>query len=609
MAFNSSSSFSSDNEVSSCLKACTKAYATLQSHYDKLTADFRKSQFDVISYKAGLEFVEVKLLVYQQNESVFEEDIKLLKLEVQLRDNTLVVLRQNLEKAKQERDDLKLKLEKFQTSSKNLIKTPRSSVHTIETSIPAANHKTAFPKPKSHGTSRNRKACFVCKSLTHLIKDCDYYDTKVAQRPARNHAQWGNNQQYVIMTLLNPQRHVVPTTVLTKSKLVPITDARPVTAADLKTHMTRPSQAKTIVTKPHSPPRGNINRCPSPKACTFPPKVIAAKAPMANPQHALKDKGVIDSGCSMHITWNMSYMTGNLDFDDVYFVKELKFNLISVSQMCDKKNSVVFIDTKCIILSPEFKPPDENQVLLRVPRENNMYNVDLKNIIPSGDLTCLFAKATLDESNLWHRKLGYINFKTMNKLEKDPLGNFDGKDDEGFLVGYSVSKNNLMQKKQGRIMFNNMCFFLYGLFGSKNPQNTDDDDAAFGGKKLDFEGRKPESEVHVSSSKDITYSDDEEAVGAEADFTNLETIITVSPILTTRVHKDHPVTQIIEPKRVHQALKDPSWIKAMQEELLQFKMQKVWVLVDFPNGKRAIGTKWVFRNKKDERGIIVRNKA
>ncbi|GJY10008.1 putative ribonuclease H-like domain-containing protein, partial [Tanacetum coccineum] len=65
----------------------------------------------------------------------------------------------------------------------------------------------------------------------------------------------------------------------------------------------------------------------------------------------------------------------------------------------------------------------------------------------------------------------------------------------------------------------------------------------------------------------------------------------------------------IEPKKVIQALEDPSWIEAMQEELLQFQLQKVWTLVNLPNGKRAIGTKWVFRNKKDERGIIVRNKA
>ncbi|GJW10912.1 putative ribonuclease H-like domain-containing protein [Tanacetum coccineum] len=65
----------------------------------------------------------------------------------------------------------------------------------------------------------------------------------------------------------------------------------------------------------------------------------------------------------------------------------------------------------------------------------------------------------------------------------------------------------------------------------------------------------------------------------------------------------------IEPKKVTQALQDPSWIEAMQDELLQFRLQKVWRLVDLPKGKHAIGTKWVYRNKKDERGIVVRNKA
>nr|GFA48358.1 ribonuclease H-like domain-containing protein [Tanacetum cinerariifolium] len=151
-----------------------------------------------------------------------------------------------------------------------------------------------------------------------------------------------------------------------------------------------------------------------------------------NPQLALQDKGVIDSGCSRHMIGNMSYLsdfeelnegyvafggnpkggkitckgkikTGKLDFDNVYFVKELKFNLFSVSQMCDKKNSVLFTDTECLVLSSDFKLPDKSQVLLRFPRENNIYNVNLKNIVPSEDLTCLFAKATLDESNLWHR--------------------------------------------------------------------------------------------------------------------------------------------------------------------------------------------------------------
>nr|GEV87923.1 hypothetical protein [Tanacetum cinerariifolium] len=337
---------------------------------------------------------------------------------------------------------------------------------------PTANPKTAIPKPTSKGNSRNRKARFICKSLTHLIKDCDYHEKKMAQTTDGNHANRGNHQQYAKMKLPNPQRHVIPIAVLTQSKLVPITAVRPVTTDVPKTNVTRPRQAKPIITKPHSPPQRHINHSPSLKASNFPLKVTAVKASMVNavkgvqgkwewkpkcpildhgnPQHALKDKGVIDSGCSRHMIGNMSYLsdfeainggyvafsgnpkggkisgkgkirTGKLDFDDVYFVKELKFNLFRVSQMCDKKNSVLFTDTECLVLSPNFKLLDENQVLLRFPRENNMYNVDLKNIVPSGDLTCLFAKTTLDESNLWHRRLGHINFKIINKLVRGNL--------------------------------------------------------------------------------------------------------------------------------------------------------------------------------------------
>ncbi|GKD71086.1 ribonuclease H-like domain-containing protein, partial [Tanacetum coccineum] len=121
------------------------------------------------------------------------------------------------------------------------------------------------------------------------------------------------------------------------------------------------------------------------------------------------------------ITRKGKIRTGKLDFEDVYFVKELNFNLFSVSQMRDKKNSILFTDTACIVLSPDFKLTDENHVLLKVPRKNNMYSVDLKNVVPQGVLTCIFAKATPNESNLWHRRLRHVNFKTMNKLVKGNL--------------------------------------------------------------------------------------------------------------------------------------------------------------------------------------------
>ncbi|GKE17066.1 hypothetical protein Tco_1424643 [Tanacetum coccineum] len=138
-----------------------------------------------------------------------------------------------------------------------------------------------------------------------------------------------------------------------------------------------------------------------------------------NPQQDLEEKRVIDSGCSRHMTGNMSYLTdfeeidggyvtfggnpkrgkiigrgtiktSNLEFENMYFVRELQFNLFSVSQMCDKKNSVLFNDTECIVLSPNFKLTDESHVLLKVPRKKNMYSVDLKNIVPKGGLTCVW---------------------------------------------------------------------------------------------------------------------------------------------------------------------------------------------------------------------------
>ncbi|GJZ27445.1 putative ribonuclease H-like domain-containing protein [Tanacetum coccineum] len=113
--------------------------------------------------------------------------------------------------------------------------------------------------------------------------------------------------------------------------------------------------------------------------------------------------------------------------------------------------------------------------------------------------------------------------------------------------------------------------------------------------------------------EDIVYSDDDEDIGAEADMNNLDAFMPVSPIPTTKIHKYHPVDQIIgdlnlapQKRRMTKNLKEH---EAMQDELLQFKLQKVWTLVDLPNGKRAIGTKWVYRNKKDERGIVIKNKA
>ncbi|GKF17109.1 hypothetical protein Tco_0062027, partial [Tanacetum coccineum] len=120
MAHTSSGSSSSlDSEVDSCSKSCVTAYATLKEQYDSLSTDYKKSQFNLVSYKAGLESVETRLAHYKKNEVVFEESINVLKLEVKLRDTTLVENKNKLEKAEKERDELKLTLKKFQNSFKS----------------------------------------------------------------------------------------------------------------------------------------------------------------------------------------------------------------------------------------------------------------------------------------------------------------------------------------------------------------------------------------------------------------------------------------------------------------------------------------------------------
>ncbi|GKB23854.1 ribonuclease H-like domain-containing protein, partial [Tanacetum coccineum] len=273
----------------------------------------------------------------------------------------------------------------------------------------------------------------------------------------------------------------------------------------------------------------------------------------------LQDQGAIDSGCSRHMTGNMSYLTdfeeinrgyvtfrgnlkggkitgrdtiktGNLDFENVYFVRELKFNLFSVLQMCDKKNSVLFNDTECIFLSPNFKLTDESHVLLKVPRKNNMYSVDLKNIIPKGGLTCFFLKATSDESKLWHRMLGHINFKTMNKLVKENLvrGKFDGKADEGFFVGYSInSKAFRVFNSRTRIVEENLHVqfseYTPNIAGS-GPNWLFDIDALT--KSMNYKpvvaGNQSKLFKNISPNGDSKPSGDDEDVGREADMNNLD---------------------------------------------------------------------------------------
>ncbi|GJU85908.1 putative ribonuclease H-like domain-containing protein [Tanacetum coccineum] len=731
MAYTSSgSSSSSDSKVDSCSKSCVKAYATLKEQYDSLSSDYKKSQFNLVSYKAGLESVEARLAHYKKNEAVKSSKPDLMFMdeivESENMDVITVVTPSNVKKVESNHESADVKNNgdavEPKTVRKNSFRPPviedwNSDDDSEVEFIPNVKDKTVRPSTK--------KIKFV-KSARETVE-------KVI-RLVRNNSSRVNHKNFANkMTHSHPNRRFVPQAVLTRA-----------------THSRRSTGKKEYLT------------------------VVV------------------------------------------------------------------------LVLSSDFKLLDESQVLLRVPRKDNIYSVNLKSVVPTKGLTCLFAKATIDESNLWHRKesntkspdetsgilktfikeienqldhkvkvirsdngtefknsvmnqfckmkgikrefsiartpqqdgIGEMKNRTLIEVARtmlvdsklpttfwtevvntacyvlnrvlvikpnsktpyelirrrtplidfmkpfgfpvtilntrDHLGKFDGKADEGFFVGYSMvikairvfNKRTRIVKETLNIRFlenapnvtgngPDWIFDVDSLSKSMNyvpvvklkrrqnqgseedagvkPIEVDESEASDKDRKneqdsrSDFErllqqekqtehpnntnsintGSTPVSTAEPSSTNDAPSSPvnaaktseehlfeqfspfknaftlpdvpnvslmddntrifagayDDEDVGGQADLNNLETTMNVSSIPTTRINKDHLIELIIGD--LHSA----PLTRRMSQQNLEEHCLKVWTLVDLPNCKRAIGTKWVFRNKKDEKGIIVRNKV
>ncbi|GJZ45676.1 putative ribonuclease H-like domain-containing protein [Tanacetum coccineum] len=672
------------------------------------------------------------------------------------------------------------------------------------------------------------KACYVCGSFDHLQVDCKRVNQKQFQntKPISNNANRVNHENFAKKTHPYAKKNMVPRAVLMKSGLVSVNTARHVNVAQPKTTVNSARPMTNVFNKAHSIVKRSIHKNTTFKNSNFNQRVNTVKSKNVN---AARPKAVVNvarpkavlnatkgnqvnavkasacwvwkpktkfidhvskhnsasitlkkfdyidaqgrsNGCSRHMIWNMSYLTDFEEIDGGYVAFGGNPKGEEITSRVSRKNNMYSVDLKNIVpkggltrlfsksTSDEsnlwhrrlghinFKTmnklvkgnllTDENHVLLKVPRKNSMYSVDLKNIVPKEGLTCLFAKVTSDESNLWHKRLGHINFKTMNKLVKgnlvrglplkrfennqtcvacqkgkqhrasfksktnkvivvkphnktpyelflgrkpalgfmrpfgcpviilntlDHLGKFDGKADEGFFVGYSInSKAFRVFNSRTRIVEENLhvqfsdntpniagsgpnwlfdidaltksmnykpvvtrnqsngnagtkaCddagkdrmetvpgkdYILLPLWTvdppfSQSSKNTPDDGFKPSGdckKKVteepgkeggdlskDSESIDQEKVDNVNSTntvnaastnevndvgaktsiallddlnmpelEDIVYSNDDEDVGEEANINNLDASMPVSPIPTTRVHKDHPVKQII----------------------------------------------------------------
>ncbi|GJX95718.1 retrovirus-related pol polyprotein from transposon TNT 1-94 [Tanacetum coccineum] len=382
-----------------------------------------------------------------------------------------------------------------------------------------------------------------------------------------------------------------------------------------------------------------------------------------NPEICLQDHVVVDSGCSSHMTGNKAYLSDYVKFymEALWpFGNELKFNLFSVSQMCDKKNSVLFTDTECLILSPSFKLLDENQVVLRAPRHNGVYSLDLKNIVPSGDpfyvLLCAkkgikreFSVAITPQQNgvaerknrtlieaartmladsllpipFWAEAVNTTCYVLNRVLVTKPQNKTP------YETIYSGTQESYVAGSSGKDKEPTQEYILLPLHPYRPRILVEDDDATR--QAFEEEKRKSTSTKRAAQATSInklntgrpsintantsfliallvSYTDanagESLLVYLEADFNNMDNTIDVSPIPTLRVHKDHPKGQILgDPKSAVQTRGKIQKASSVQQAL------KVWILVDLLFGKKAIGIKWVFRNKRDERSIVLKNKA
>ncbi|GJR32394.1 ribonuclease H-like domain-containing protein [Tanacetum coccineum] len=527
MAYTSQGSSSSDSEVHTCSKDCLKSYEALQKIVliQQQREALNKSNLEIIGYQMGLESLEARIVVHEKNEAVYEENIAFLKYDVQVKDISIKDLKNQLEEALKEKDDLKLKLENFEESSKNLTKLINSqisakdknlalyekvdvddspvhdrfkqgykdesifqsavrktttSVPETETSISKTSKdivekpKTVRPsapiieewdtdndndsvfRPKFDQTKPNftkinfvksgenvkfklgngfefiKKACFVRGSFNHLIKDCDFHDNKMVEKPMMNikgrvagqreiRPVWNNayrvNHQNKL-THTHPKRNFVAT----KSGQVPVNTAKQnspraaasiSTARPVNTDAPKPNVNDALPTtysyfKAHSPVRrpfnqksaaktnnikGKINTVRFNNVTTAGPKEVVStvegnKDNVGNPQYALQDQGIFNSGCSRHMTGNKFYLSDYKEIDGgfVAFGGSPKGGKI-IGKGKIRTRKLDFEYTECLVLSPDFKLLDESQVLLKVPGQNNMYNFDLKNVVPSEDKT------------------------------------------------------------------------------------------------------------------------------------------------------------------------------------------------------------------------------
>nr|GEU91180.1 hypothetical protein [Tanacetum cinerariifolium] len=475
----------------------------------------------VSRYKLGLKSVEERLEFFKNNEFIYLEDTKVLKVKIQMKDIAIGELRKKLEKSQKENDGIQLTIEKLKNASKSLNK------------------------------------LIDCQIVDNCKKrlGCEKYNAVPPPyignfRPPKLDLSYTGLDEFTVKPVVENKSIEEETKAVRKCTDAPIIEEW--VSDDEEENVTQPKIEKKIV-KPSIGKKESVK----PRQQEKPARKIVKKG---NPQMDLQDKGVIDSGCSRHMAGNMSYLKDNKEIDGGYVA---------------------------------FGGNPKGAKITRVPRKNNMYSVDLKNIIPKGGLTCLFAKVTSDESELWHKRysLNSKAFRVFNSRTRIV--------EENLHIRFSKSTPNVVGSgpdwlfdidELTRTMNYELVVAGTQSNGFVDPKSSHDDGfkpSSDDRKKVDEDPSKvseckdKEKEDNVNSTNTINlvsstvnaagtngvnvigelpfdpdmpaledvgtfdFSNEDEDDDVVADMNNYDRTIQVSPTSTTRIHKDHPLDQMI----------------------------------------------------------------
>ncbi|GJZ15540.1 ribonuclease H-like domain-containing protein [Tanacetum coccineum] len=594
MACNSSES---DTEVTSCSNECKESYAKLKKLYDAQREQLSDASIEIKAYTQGLKKVEAQLVAHQQGQLWYEQKIKFMKIDLDDKTDVLTYHKKLLAEAMKEKEDLKAKVEKWHNSSKNLGKLlntqmsandkfglgygdhrydgilsyenevlqsvfmnkeselekqplydrfvtaggmhvvphpldrniiiPSGPVNTEPSELvsePVVNESNVECQPKvwsdapiieeyesdvreyvSIPTKKQETPSFANQQVitpreTVKNQDCDFHEKRMAKQAELNNGLNRNSRQREIRQIwnnvqrVNKQNQFVPSAAVLTSTAMKVNTVKPIV------NRVRPAN---VFHKPHSPFSRPLNNTTTLRTNFSKQKVNTAKVnavsavggkretavkPSADyPHRALQNKGIVDSGCSRALTGT-------------------RLTLLNINRL------------EC------------GRLLL-------------ENIVPSGGLACLIAKATFDESNKWHRRLGHVNFKNLNKLVKGNLVRGAAKASSTNIFSTvstpaKASSTNLVNTASTPVS----TASPHDGLSLSDPTNPEQDDSEI----------PPLEDIYQNSTDGIFTNSSYDDEGAVADFNKLENF----------------------------------W----KDELLQFKIQKVWILVDLPFGKKAIDT-------------------